>query len=74
MKRTEYTIPKLASAAASSEGASVLVSSLSKYLKVDSNCSNCAGVRFVIFLDTICGRRGQFITPFRQVLHSDICT
>ena len=51
---TGYTIPRLASAADISNWLSVLVLSLSKYRNVVSNCSSCAGVRLVIFRDTIC--------------------
>ena len=46
-------MPRLASAAAISEMFSVFDSSLSKYRNVLSNCSSCAGVRFVMFRDTI---------------------
>ena len=52
---TEYTIPRLAKAADISDWLSVFDSSLSKYLNVLSNCSSCAGVKFVMFLDTIWG-------------------
>ena len=54
VRHTEYTIPRLASAGAISEMSSVFVSLRSKYLKVLSNCSSWAGVRFDMFLDTIC--------------------
>ena len=47
-------IPRLARAAVISASSSVLDSSLSKYRKVVSNCSSCAGVKFVILRDTIC--------------------
>ena len=50
---TEYTIPKLASAAIISDWLSVLLSSRSKYRNVLSNCSSCAGVRFVMLRETI---------------------
>ena len=51
---TGYTIPRLAKAADISNWLRVFVSSLSKYRNVLSNCSSCAGVRLVMFLDTIC--------------------
>ena len=47
-------MPRLASAAAISGWLSVFVSSRSKYRNVLSNCSSCAGVRFVMLRDTIC--------------------
>lgn len=50
-------MPKLANAAVISESSSVFDSSRSKYRNVLSNCSSCAGVRFVMFLDTICDSR-----------------
>jgi len=46
-------MPRLAKAADISNWLSVLVSSLSKYRNVLSNCSSCAGVRLVILRDTI---------------------
>ena len=54
-------MPRLARAADISNWLRVLVSSLSKYRNVLSNRSNCAGVRLVIFRDTICmsGRRAD---------------
>ena len=56
-------MPRLAKAADISNWLSVLVSSLSKYRNVVSNCSNCAGVRLVILRDTICppgsGKAGE---------------
>ena len=47
-------MPRLAKAADISNWLSVLVSSLSKYRNVLSNCSSCAGVRLVMLRDTIC--------------------
>lgn len=51
---TEYTRPWLARAALVSVKLNVLVSSRSKYRNVLSNCSSCAGVRLVMFRETIC--------------------
>lgn len=50
-------MPRLASAAIISARFRVFDSSLSKYRNVLSNCSSCAGVRFVMFRETIF--RGQ---------------
>lgn len=47
-------MPRLARAALNSDRMRVLVSSRSKYRNVLSNCSSCAGVMLVMFLDTIC--------------------
>ena len=63
-------MPRLARAAVISDWLSVFDSSLSKYRNVLSNCSSCAGVRFVIFRDTIYMGRSVSFSSEKATTHT----